>query len=715
MKKLFTTLGAFLLILTGCNGEDNHNSDYGNSSNNISDDISEGMINIDELDGYVANISDARSLGIGLKSNTNKKQLNSSSSDYENITTFVKSSIDEYTPNDPVIGENGLEEVTFTKTNTTITGKVIEGQKTYIATSSEINYVPVVLSYDDTSITIEALEGFEYRLIDDGENAVTNWTKKASGSDVNTIIFNGLNTTEGLHVDSRCVNAHISFNALDGFKYTLIDYNDKVIYKDVTDNSIYDINNELGIIEFNGLLENENYKVSYVGEGEETIVTQEQVNGIIDKLYTLDNFTFISYVLPNLPPAPNYDDSNPDLFYQSYYPDITQLCRNCSRPLKLKYDRNDGVAIWDKVLYFSSNNRQSYVINNSTGLIYKLDDFKIDMILNGLIYSDGAIYDLKENEDGTISFMLIFDNEFATVSCAFKDKYGNKFIGNDRIETYDSNTRTTFYLRDEWGVTDKYFLTSSQDVLKTDREGEEYFTGFYILDENLNEREINKFDNFNILRNTYQFNGHLIDPDRYESFFSQEAPRKIENGIVYISKTYKQHNFNVDCVQWNDNNSILVSKKIDNKWETIGFFQGGAIYDASYLEDYDCLLLAVENGNFYDIYSIKNTYQYLLDYWDDFANCSYNIEKQELLLSLSMKQNDTEKLLTDVNLYVIGDGNNPLGSAYTGVIVKYEIYGTRYYEIIGETDENGEFTLNAYEVGEYEEPIKEVVLQPLNR
>ena len=292
------------------------------------------------------------------------------------------------------------------------------------------------------------------------------------------------------------------------------------------------------------------------------------------------------------------------------------------------------------------------------------------MILNGLIYSDGAIYDLKENEDGTISFVLIFDNEFATVSCAFKDKYGNKFIGNDRIETYDSNTRTTFYLRDEWGRTDKYFLTSSQDVLKTDREGEYYFTGFYILDENLNEREINKFDNFNILRNTYQFNGHLIDPDRYESFFSQAAPRKIENGIVYISKTYKQHNFNVDVVQWSsNNNSILVSKKIDNKWETIGFFQGSAIYDASYLEDYDYLLLAVENGNFYDIYSIKNTYQYLLDYWDDFANCSYNIEKQELLLSLSMKQNDTEKLLTDVNLYVLGDGNNPLGSEYTGVIV----------------------------------------------
>ena len=309
MKKLFITLATLLLILTGCNGEDSHNNNSNNngnsSNNNTSDDIPEGMIDIDQLDGYVANISDAKSLGIALKSNTNKKRLNPSSDDYENVTTFVKSSTDEYTPNDPVIGENGLEEVTFTKTNTTITGKIIEGQKTYIATSSEINYVPVVLSYDDTSITIEALEGFEYRLIDDGGNAVTNWTKKAYGSDVNTIIFNGLNTTDGLHVDSRCVNAHISFNALDGFKYTLIDYNDKVIYKDVTDNSIYDINNELGIIEFNGLLENENYKVSYVGEGEETIVTQEQVNGIIDKLYTLDNFTFISYVSPNLSPAPN--------------------------------------------------------------------------------------------------------------------------------------------------------------------------------------------------------------------------------------------------------------------------------------------------------------------------------------------------------------------------------------------------------------------------
>ena len=44
---------------------------------------------------------------------------------------------------------------------------------------------------------------------------------------------------------------------------------------------------------------------------------------------------------------------------------------------------------------------------------------------------------------------------------------------------------------------------------------------------------------------------------------------------------------------------------------------------------------------------------------------------------------------------------------------RYEIDGTKNYELIADKDENGNVTVTAYEEGVYHEPVREVVLQPV--
>jgi hypothetical protein len=163
----------------------------------------------------------------------------------------------------------------------------------------------------------------------------------------------------------------ITIPATEGFKYSIYE-NESIMYTDVQDNDSRDKNEKAGVIVLDNLTNNVTYKVLYTGIGEEITLTQEEIEGEIDKLYVLDNYTFISYVPKgtSLRPSDNF----------------------------IKYDKK-GIALYDKVNYFSNNTRQSFVIDNSTGYIYYLKNFSIDSIEKGLFISSNTHYDMKLNDN----------------------------------------------------------------------------------------------------------------------------------------------------------------------------------------------------------------------------------------------------------------------------------------------------------------------------
>ncbi|MBR3685829.1 MAG: polyribonucleotide nucleotidyltransferase, partial [Clostridia bacterium] len=87
----------------------------------------------------------------------------------------------------------------------------------------------------------------------------------------------------------------ISISATEGFKYTVY-YNDSLVYNEVQDNDSNDKDSKFGVIVLNNLIDGMEYKVNYKGIGVETTITQDDINGEIDKLCVMNGYTFISFV-----------------------------------------------------------------------------------------------------------------------------------------------------------------------------------------------------------------------------------------------------------------------------------------------------------------------------------------------------------------------------------------------------------------------------------
>ena len=698
------------------------------------------------------------------------RKAKSDDGDYENVTTFVKSSTDEYDPNDPVIGANGLEEVTFTKTNTTVNSKIIGGQKTYIAKADQVN--PEVVSFDKTSITIKADSDHEYRIVADSGEVYADWTKAEDGKD--TLTFENLQTTEYTKIEARCINSTITFEALDGFTYTLKDVDGNILKENVTDNGKNDSNQEKGVITFNGLLENQKFTVSYHGEGEETVVTQEKVYGSIDKLYTLGDFTFVSYVTPNI--ASNkgiakdkygWDDAK-DAYGKPLY---------ISRPGndKLDFDEN-GVSFYDKVNYYSDSEHQSYIINNATGLVYKLDDFRIDKIENGLFWQGNFVYDMSI-QNGNAVFTPLFSNPDINAYSVIKDRYGKKYIYNDKIEQYDSGSNTVFYTdKPESGSKPyKYLINSQGEVLKYYIKNIGYRTSYEDNPDELfdlkimtseGERELNQFDN-------YYFPKMITKTTDYWRNFSYLPAITIRNGIFYEYASDAMWSYKDNSLQSTPINvfwSILEREKealrfggvFSNQKEVrqIVFPTDNSLLhlycNYNYLINYDLLLLYVPNTNgsymngkydkkvlalknfssiskyFADEYHVKFQEgspswdrNYESGYWTNHGRYNsfykytdnYKDSGEEIFGSIRTIALAFPYIISQLNIDIILDNVDlveyPTTANQYYTLSRYEIDGTKNYELIADKDENGNVTVTAYEEGVYHEPVREVVLQPV--
>ena len=156
-----------------------------------------------------------------------------------------------------------------------------------------------------------------------------------------------------------------------------------------------------------------------------TIITQDQLDGQINKLYTTKDYTFIQFVA-KVSASGNY----------SYMTDSGEVLQEyiTLRPDSLIYDEF-GVADFDKTDYYSSALTASFVIDNATNFIYKIDNFHIKAFCNGLVQdSRNYYYSITTDDNNNLVFTDVLPNKEVKVNNVLKDKYGWIFVANSDID-----------------------------------------------------------------------------------------------------------------------------------------------------------------------------------------------------------------------------------------------------------------------------------------
>ena len=164
-------------------------------------------------------------------------------------------------------------------------------------------------------------------------------------------------------------------------------------------------------------------------------ITQDEINGQVNKIFTTKEYTYIQFVaLVGSSGEYPYMNANGNIYYE--YVNV--------RPEGMTYDEN-GVAEFDMTDYYSSNLTASFVIDNSTGYIYKIENLHIKSFHNGLVVSNnGYYYLISTDENHNLIFTDVLPNKDVSVIDVIMDKYGWLFLVNDRINSVDSERKVLY-------------------------------------------------------------------------------------------------------------------------------------------------------------------------------------------------------------------------------------------------------------------------------
>lgn len=536
----------------------------------------------------------------------------------------------------------GIRQGSVKTSSSSVTSRTLEDTQNYLVKSTT-EYIPGNPQFDDTGLT--------------------------------SVIFTATTTSETIREisgEKRIVAAGskdfphmgtIAFASSDGFSYSVTGQNDDVIIEDIKDNDSNDLDPDNGVIRIGNLTKGNKYIVAYYGTSTEVSVTQNEINGEIDKLYVLNGFTFISYVPQGMSERPT--------------------------PNELEYD-TDGIAMYDKTDYFTNNTRQSFIIDNTSGYIYPIENFHIRKIEGGCILSsnDNAIYDFRITENDGLEIYSILSNSSVTWYDVFKDKYGHIYVYNDRLEGYYPDTNT-FYFKYRYPSSTEpfYMLNSNGEAVKFQRPEYSFtaFTDVSIITEDGSERELNADDNFDIY---YWESMDVI----------HVKPYKAIGGKVY---GYAQNEY--------DNNLFTITSPIlflYDPFEETTYITSFAInssdwyYGVYALEDYDIFLIHSVKDE--AVYYINNAWDYFTTVFENAV--SFEGQSASSEASISSLPDDAKKFLSDCS---ISDDHSSF--------LTYGPHGNTYYDVVVEYGENGEPIVNSYISGTYEEPQKQITLQPINR
>lgn len=494
-----------------------------------------------------------------------------------------------------------------------------------------------------------------------------------------TTVSTPVNGEIAYSANKRDDDGFISIHAEDTFSYSLYDSENQLILSDISDNCEHDNDERTGIIEIVGLTPYAEYLVKYSGYRETQEISQEELGAEIDKLFVFSpQFTFVSFV-------PSGESNRPS-------------------DQNLVFDK-DGISTYDKTDYTDNEFRKSFVFDNYSGLIYSLENTSITRVGDGLVFSNGEYCDISTKEDGSLVISPICKNKTITVSYAFKDKYNNKYILNNKLETYDAKTNSYYYVTSgntfeninaAVNFPDRYIYvkTSTNEAIRFpsafayggDMENRKAPKTIDLMLENGNIRQLNESDSFELLSPNVGKNEWYI-------------PQRVVNGFVYVETSQSTGNCFKELFgsagMWylkNNGDDLKVYHIAAHAMPAVNLY---------YLNFFDVMFVLSGDGK---IYSIQNCLDYLLHEENPTIPGSTQIWVGNPYLDLAVDGVYVKELLSGVILE-------------NGKIIQYGVDGNIYYDVFVEGSEKDPI-ISVHETGTYipEEPeTTAITIQPINR
>lgn len=302
-------------------------------------------------------------------------------------------------------------------------------------------------------------------------------------------------------------------------------------------------------------------------------ITQEELDSQINKLYTTKEYTFIQFV-PLVEKSGFYSYRTADGKTGTEFVYL--------RPKNLKFDEQ-GVADFDKESgnfysdvidgvgygytplgfasgYYSSALSASFIIDNATGYIYKIENIRIDEFENGFVKSyrrdeDGQIldrfghvtyYSISTDNDGNLIFTDIVPNKDVNIYNVFRDNNGWTYIVNDSIKDVDKEKKLV-YIWDHWndGLYDRdyslYLYDSDKNVYLIEDIRDEYNRSVYSMSWKMVDGEAVAFENKGTLRGL-----NVID----STYDNRRVPIAMDENRWIFSRTYYSSENVVIDTEW---------------------------------------------------------------------------------------------------------------------------------------------------------------------
>lgn len=300
-------------------------------------------------------------------------------------------------------------------------------------------------------------------------------------------------------------------------------------------------------------------------------ITQDELDAQINKMYTTKQYTFIQFVpLVESSGEYPYKDSNGKTQYE--YVDL--------RPDSMVYDEY-GVSEFDTTGYFSSNLTASFIIDNSTGYIYKIENLYIKEFVNGLVKDDnGNYYSITTDLANNLLFTDIMPNKDVVIEGVLMDNYGWVYVANDSVSFVDIDKKIIYNPFN-------YHADSDRNVYRLDYN---YYGLPYITHEIIDGEEVD-YQNDKIIK----FPGHQLVGVIYDLYIIQP-----EDNFIIVDPAYDHDLFlkfvaynrevtcglYIDCFASNMG-SVLNYYWLDNNYDTLLTMNGGIVYYTQFkLNDY---------------------------------------------------------------------------------------------------------------------------------
>jgi hypothetical protein len=607
-----------------------------NSSSEVSE--SNRKVSFNEIGSLVAQVVDAKAMGI--VNSKDRVQQNSRLNQEGVDQNYMVKVTETYNPNTQITEDQTIQ-VTFTRVTNTQTTELQTGTATHVATAD-----PITIERATNlpgNIVITNVIGYEFRLLS-GETIVEDWMS----SDLETIEFIFDEALTDIVIESRSLNASISFTTFEDFTYT-INQGDQVLYEDILDNDLVDNNAAVGAITISGLTEGLAYGVTYAGNQVIETITQDEVDGQVDKLFVLYQYTFISFVPLNLNPRPQDQD------------------------LELDYD---DIPSYDKTGFYSDSTRQSFVVDNNTGLIYKIEGMNIASLSGGCVSIQNSPFpfDMRITEQNELEFYSLHQNASINTYSCLKDMFNNIFIRNDLLNYFDGTNNVTYYVLNDT-FRKGYFFNQKKEVFMRDLSLNE----IKLFVASGQSRDLNNFDSFYVFEENHENGLYLVENGVLKHFYQNQN----FGGHSFFGKNYLKYG--------TDNGYSYELDLISEKSQSMFLTKFGKDYG---------IILELKNGNLYLYINIWESFD---DYFSQFKSESF-VEEDIWLRNLTENSFFTKnEILNGVTL------NN------SNEIVKVTPSGSLNYEIIPEFIDN-EWTITPYIYGTYFAPSSiTITLQPTNR